>query len=396
MHHLTFDSSGRKFPGFVRTAFICSLSGMLLLTGCGLESSQTETASSTTSSQENTSAGNSSSGSASTGSLSSAANASLSTSKSNFFFDTVITITIYGTEDSTPIDDCFAQAAVFENLFSNTIEDSEISQINACAGTGEYVTVSDDTLDILEDGIEYCKLSGGAFDITIGKLSSLWNISEITETLDTEDKETDASVIPSDAEIQAALATVDYTAIEIDENKVRLNNADAMIDLGGIAKGYIADRMKETLLADGVTSALINLGGNVLTVGSKPNGNDFRVGVQKPFDSANVLGVVTVSDKSVVTSGVYERYYRVDGKLYHHILDLSTGYPCDNGLYGVTIISDSSMAGDALSTTCFVLGVEKGLELIESLDNTEAIYVTSDMEIQTSSGINNGVAFEEY
>lgn len=317
-------------------------------------------------------------------------------SASGFYFDTIITITLYGTEDESYINDCFRLAAQYENLFSNTIEDSEISQINANAGTGTYVTVSDETLELLLDGIAYGDLSGGAFDITIGSLSDLWNFSEIAANLDTEDNEADASLLPSAEEIEPLLSHISYENIQIDGNRVLLTDPEAKIDLGGIAKGYIADRMKEYLNAQGCTLGYINLGGDVLTLGEKPDDASYSIGIQLPFGaSGEILGVVTVPDNSVVTSGVYERYYRINGKLYHHILDVRTGYPCDNELYEVTIISDSSMDGDALSTTCFILGLENGLQLIESLDHTEAVFVTSSYEIYTTSGIGDTIGFTE-
>ena len=319
-----------------------------------------------------------------------------SVSKSSFYFNTIITLTLYGTDKEDAIDECFHLASRYENLLSNTIEGSEISQINALAGSGEYVTVSDETLEVLEDGIRYCELSQGAFDITIGKLSSLWNISEIAASLSDENNEADASCIPSQQAIEEALSTVDYTALEIRGNQVRLNTPGAMLDLGAIAKGFIADKMKDCLKSAGIKSALINLGGNVLTLGSKTNGSDFVVGIQKPFDDTGIpLATVSLSDKSAVTSGIYERYFRVDDKIYHHILDLSTGYPCENELDSVTIISDSSMDGDALSTTCFVLGSEKGMQLIEELDGIEAVFVTENLEYLTSSGL-EAYSFAEY
>ena len=146
--------------------------------------------------------------------------------------------------------------------------------------------------------------------------------------------------------------------------------------------------MKAYLTSQGINSGFINLGGNVLTLGEKADATDYTIGIQRPFDeSGNTITTVEVKDKSVVTSGIYERYYRVNGKIYHHILDVSTGYPYDNGLYSVTIISDSSMDGDALSTICFALGLDKGMELIESLDDVEAVFVTDDYEIISSSGV---------
>ena len=160
------------------------------------------------------------------------------------------------------------------------------------------------------------------------------------------------------------------------------------MDLGFIAKGFIADRLKESLLEKGVESALINLGGNILAVGSKPDGSPFEIGVRKPFDTQNTaLTTLSLSDRSLVSSGVYERYFEKDGKRYHHLLDPFTGYPVENGLLGVTILSSSSMEGDALSTTAFVLGPEEGMALIESLPDTEAVFITEDYKLHYSSGL---------
>lgn len=307
-------------------------------------------------------------------------------SKSGFYFDTIITITLYGTTDEKYIDSCFALAKEYEDKFSNTVEDSEISKINASAG--QFVTVSDETIELLTAGMEYGRISAGRFDVTIGNLSKLWNFSEIAENLDSKDNETDASVIPDKSEIEEALSHVDYENIIIDKNKVKLTDPDAKIDLGGIAKGYIADRMRAYLNREGITSGIINLGGNVLTLGEKADEKLYTIGIQKPFaDTGTALGELQVKDASVVTSGIYERYYRVNGKLYHHILDTKTGYPVENNLYQVTIISEKSMDGDALSTTCFALGMDEGMELIENTKGVEAIFVTDDGKISCSSGI---------
>lgn len=313
--------------------------------------------------------------------------------RSGFYFDTIITITLYGTDDASYIDHCFTMAETYENLFSNTVEGSDISEINAHAG--EYVKVSDETVSLIRTGIRYGEISRGRFDITLGKLSELWNFSEIAENLDDEDNEADESVLPDADTIAALLPHINDQNILIDGNKICLKDKDAKLDLGGIAKGYIADRMKEYLTGAGVRSGLINLGGNVLTLGEKSDGSAYTIGIQKPFSgNGEIMGTVKVTDQTVVTSGVYERYYRIDGKLYHHILDLSTGYPYENGLYGVTIICDDSVDADALSTTCFALGLEEGLKLIESLPDTEAIFIDSNYDVHPSSGIGSEIAFE--
>ena len=310
-------------------------------------------------------------------------------SKSGFYFDTVITVTLYDNSKEQLLDGCFDLAAEYEGYFSNTVADSDISKINASGGTP--VTVHDETIELLQKGISYGEQSNGAFDITIGRLSDLWNIST-KALLD----ETDASMVPSDTEIRQALATVDYRTIVIDGNDVSLTDPDAKLDLGGIAKGYIADKMKEYLLANGVKSALINLGGNVLTVGDKPDGSPFTIGIQYPFqEDGSSIASVKISDQTVVSSGIYERYFKVDDTLYHHILNTKTGYPCDNNLLGVTIITDHSVDCDALSTICFTLGLRDGMALIEQLDGTEAIFITDDYELHVSSGMGSSVPYTD-
>lgn len=317
-----------------------------------------------------------------------------SISKSGFYFDTIITITLYGTNDSTYIDQCFEMAKDYENKFSNTIASSEITKINDAAGMTE-VTASDETIELLNAGIKYGDLSHGAFDLTLGHLSDLWNFSENANQAEKTNHNADSSILPSQEAIKTCIKHIDYTKLIISGNTVYLNDIKSKIDIGGIAKGYIADRMKEYLNSRRITSGIINLGGNILTIGEKIDGSDYTIGIEKPFDeNRNAMATVKVKDKSVVTSGVYERYYKVQNTLYHHILDVKTGYPYDNGLYSVTIISDSSMDGDALSTTCFALGLEDGLELIECLDNTEAIFITSDYKIHTSSGVGKSIPFD--
>lgn len=295
-------------------------------------------------------------------------------SKTGFYFDTVITITLYDKNQENLLDDCFAMADRYEHLFSATLPDSDISRINAAKG--EPVEVSDETIELLEKAITYGDLSEGRFDITIGALSSLWNFSENT------------GIIPNQVDIDQALQTVDYHGIQIDGNTVTITNPDTRIDLGGIAKGYIADRMKEYLCEQGVSSGMINLGGNVLVIGSKTDGAAYTIGIQEPFaDTGTAIASLKITNQSLVSSGVYERYFQLDNQLYHHILDPNTGYPYANDLLGVSILCDSSVDGDALSTTAFSMGLSEGMNFIESLPDTEAIFITQDYVIHTTSGI---------
>ena len=305
-------------------------------------------------------------------------------SKTDFYFDTVITITLYDAAYEKELEHCFSMAAKYENLFSAQKGNTEIWQINH--SNGKPVTVSDETIALLEAGIEYSKKSNGTFDITVGKLSSLWDFSENS-----------AKHLPSEDEIAAALATIDYHNVIIDGNTVTLTNPDAAIDLGGIAKGYIADQMKAYLNKQGITSGLINLGGNVLCVGPKTGEEKtYTIAIQKPFsEDGTVLATVKVSDASVVTSGTYQRYFEVNGKRYHHILDLTTGYPCNNTLDSVTIISKKSVDCDALSTTVFLMGLDDGLSYVENLSGVEAIFVTTSGDIKYTSGIGKTIPFEQ-
>ena len=225
-------------------------------------------------------------------------------SKTGFYFDTMITVTLYGTRDEKILDDCFSLAGNYEKKLSNTITDSEVSKINEA--NGQFVTVSSDTLSLIKDGIRYGKISDGTFDITIGTLSDLWNFSEIAETAKSDENKVDASVVPSPEKIEAALAHVNYKNIEIKGNQVRLKDPQAKIDLGGIAKGFIADEMRSFLNKKGITSGVISLGGNVLTLGKKADHSSYTIGIQKPFsETGTSLGTLNVSDASIVSSGIY-------------------------------------------------------------------------------------------
>lgn len=290
-------------------------------------------------------------------------------SKTGFYFDTVITITVYSPEDEKILEDCLALAEYYEGLLSRTKEGSDIYKINHAKGN--KVAVSDETLELLEAALEYAELTEGKIDPTVGSVSELWDFHHKTDP------------VPPDAEtLQEALSHVDYRKIEISENVVTLLDPEAVLDLGFIAKGYIADKMKAYLQAEGVTSALINLGGNVLTLGSKPDNTPYVIGIQEPFgDTGSYVTTLSVRDRSVVSSGIYERCFTYNGKLYHHILDTSTGYPIENDLLAVTILSDSSMAGDALSTTCFCLGFQEAFAYIKTLPDVDALFITSDGEI---------------
>ncbi len=303
-------------------------------------------------------------------------------SQTAFLLDTVSTITIYDYSGDQSADDiineCFSLCTEYEKKLSRTINTSEISAINSAKG--DKVQVSDQTAELIKKAIKYSELSNGKFDITVAPVTSLW------------DFKSDSPAPPSDSNIKEALSHVSYKNISVEGNTVQLLDENAAIDLGGIAKGYIGDKAKEFLIEKGVKKALINLGGNILVI--CPENDSLIIGIQDPNAQEGTLsGAISTNGNSLVTSGIYQRCFEYNGKLYHHILDTSTGYPVDNNLASVTIIGPESADCDALSTTVFCLGAEEGLKLINSLDGYEAVIITKDNKTLFSDGINKTVEY---
>lgn len=297
--------------------------------------------------------------------------------RTGFYFDTVIAISLYDRKDPAILDACMQKCAHYEDLLSAQKKNSDVWNINHSAP--QAVKVSPETLALAKTALHYAKLSEGAFDPTIGRLSDLWNFTGDPP-----------GPVPDPKQLQELASHVGFEKLKIDEDAstIALTDKEAALDLGGIAKGFIADELKTYLLAQGVHSAIINLGGNVLLVGGKTTSStfsDFAVGIQEPFGATgDFAAVVEAQDKSIVSSGTYERYFKSDGKLYHHLLNPKTGYPVQNGLSGVTIVSDRSVDGDALSTTCFILGEKKGLQLINTLPDTEVMFIHTDGSLSYS------------
>ena len=289
-----------------------------------------------------------------------------------FYLDTVITLTAY-VENGQVLRDALEECGRYERLLSRTVEGSDVWRINHADGMP--VEVSDDTVSILSCARRISELTGGAFDVTIAPVSTLWDFTS------------EDHVLPDADEIARAAGMVDYTKLELDGNTVRLP-AGMMIDLGGIAKGYIADRIKAYLVNRGVRHAILSFGGNIVAIGEKkPDGTEWKVGVQDIDKKTGEYMLVSRSlGGSTVTSGIYERGFDLDGVRYHHLLSASTGWPVQNELASVTIFSDSSMEGDALSIAAFVLGTEEGLKLIESLEGIEALFISHDRKVTYSSG----------
>lgn len=300
-------------------------------------------------------------------------------SRTAFALDTIIEIKIYqadkGVNADSVIDECIKLCSEYENKLSRTIETSEISKINN-AFANEEIEVSSETAQLIKIALKYCELSNGALDITVAPVSSLWDFLSENPS------------IPSQDTINEGLSHINYKNIEINGNFIKKLDSKTALDLGAVAKGYIADRIKEYMEEKGITSAYISLGGNIVTIGVRPDKKPFNIGIQEPFNEQNsIIGSISSNDESIVTSGPYQRYFEYNEKIYHHILDPKTGYPTENELNSVTIRSKYSVDGDCLSTACFVLGLDEGIKLIESLDNIEAIFITNTGEIKYTTGI---------
>lgn len=298
-------------------------------------------------------------------------------SRETYLMGTIINIKAYGKNAEKAVQASVDKISDIEKKMSVNIDSSEVNKINKNAGIAP-VKVSKNTLDVVKASLIYSKKTKGSFDITVEPLVSLWGIG------------TDKARVPSKDEISNALSLINYKDVVINEKEstIMLKRKGQAIDLGAIAKGYTADELKKVLLNYNVSSAFLNLGGNVYVLGNKPDKTPWKIGVQNPLEPrGDYLGIVSVSDKSVVTSGNYERFFERNGKRYHHIFDTKTGYPAEKGLISVSIISDKSIDGDALSTSVYTLGLDEGKKLIESLKDVEAVFVTNDKKVYITSGL---------
>lgn len=278
-------------------------------------------------------------------------------SQTEYMLNTVITITA---DDKAAVAECFDEIRRIENLLSVYLPDSEIWAINS-APAGTPVKVSQETFDLLKKADEYKRLTGGAFDITIKPLVDLWDVAG-------------EGYVPTDAEISAALELVGDIILDEENLTVTLPKEGMAIDLGGIAKGYAGDKVRQILLANGVDSAIADLGGNIVTIGR--NGNkDWCIGLQNPnAQRGTTFADISIEDKFVVTSGGYERYFEKDGQTYHHIFDPATGRNPHGDTLSVTIVADDGALADALSTACFVVNSEQAIALAESKGAQAVVY----------------------
>jgi len=304
---------------------------------------------------------------------------SIITSQESYQIGTYITLSIYDDKEvpTEVFDKLFKLIDYYEYMVSKNIIGTELNQVNENAGIAP-VKVDADLYEMVKLGVDFAGYSDGLFDISIGPLVDLWGIG------------TDLANVPAEADIKEKMALIDYKTIVLYEKEqtIYLPEKNMSLDLGAIAKGYIADRIKDLILEEGYESAIINLGGNVLTVGTKPNSDTWSIGVRDPeSDAGTTMGILKLEDNSIVSSGIYERFF-MDGDIrYHHLINPKIGYPEKNDIMSVSIVSELSVDGDALSTTVFLLGLEAGFELVEELENVEAVFVLADHSVYITSGL---------
>lgn len=296
---------------------------------------------------------------------------------------TVISQRVFGDNGQAAIDAALEKIKSLEALLTFNAPGGDVNKLNDYAGK-QSVELQPETLLVLKESQEVAELSGGAFDVTVGPIVKSWGIG------------TDNARIPSDAELKELLPLVNYKNLLIEGNTAYLKQAGQMVDLGGIAKGYAGDAAIAVYKKQGITSAFINLGGNVVTLGTKPDGSSWTVGVRNPRpagDEDQIVGMITVADKAVVTAGDDQRYFEVDGVRYHHILNPHTGYPAQSDLMSVTLVTDSSLLADALDTAVYILGLEKGREMLENYGGVEAVFITRDKKIYVTDGLKDSFEF---
>ncbi len=294
------------------------------------------------------------------------------TSESFFAMNTYMTFTVYGENSSEAVKNACTKIGELEEIWSVTNEKSDIYAINN--SEGESVTVSGYTSELIDFAVNMAEMTNGAFNPAIYPVLSAWGFT------------TGENRIPSEKELEELIGLTDYEQIEIDGNTVSVGNG-MMLDMGAVAKGYAGDIIIDLLREQGVTSALLDIGGNIQALGSKPDGSGWQIGIRNPF-SDGTLGVLSISDTAVVTSGNYERFFiGDDGKRYGHIIDPKSGYPAESGLASVTITGSEGKLCDALSTAIYVMGYDKAVELWRSRGDFGMILVTENGDVHITRNI---------
>lgn len=289
-----------------------------------------------------------------------------------FAMDTIMSLTAYGEGADAALASVTGAIENLESAVSVTDENSDIYKLNASSSAP--IEVADDTAEIISRTLDICASTNGALDITIYPVMQEWGFTNYEYK------------VPSYNVLQDLLRYVDYNKVTVDGNTVTLENGVA-IDLGSVTKGYTGDMAAEILEDAGIESAVLSLGGNVRLIGSKPNGEDWKVGVQHPLDDSVYMAILEVSDKSVITSGGYNRYFEEDGQTYWHIINPYTGYPANSGVISATIIGEDGLMCDALSTATFVMGINKSFDYWRSRQDFDMILITENKNIYITSGI---------
>ena len=297
-----------------------------------------------------------------------------------FAMNTYIRLEAYGNGAADALALAQARIEELEGLWSVTDEVSEIYALNHSGG--QPVSVRDDTAAVVSFALEMAEETAGALEPTIYPVLTAWGFT------------TDEHRVPSQEEIDGLLASVDYRRVSVNGNTIQMEPG-MMLDLGAVGKGYASDKVEELLRAEGVTSALLDLGGNIVMIGSRPDGSDWRLGLQSPFEN-DTVGVLTASDCAVVTSGNYENFFTADdGTIYGHIIDPATGYPVNNDLASVTIVAKDGKLCDALSTSLFVMGTDGAIEYWREHPTFEMILITQEHQVLVTEGLEGQFTLEE-
>lgn len=298
-----------------------------------------------------------------------------------FAMDTYITMTAYGRDAETALSEAEDKLIDLEQLWSVTDPDSDIYAVNH--SDGRPVNISEETAELLSFALQMAEETDGALEPTIYPVLTAWGFT------------TEENRVPSDAEITELLKNVGYERIRMEDTTVQLGSG-MMLDLGSVGKGYAGDLVAQVLKDNGITSALLDLGGNVQAVGTKPDGSPWRLGLRDPF-SDGTLGVLEISNQAVVTSGAYERYFiGEDGTRYGHIIDPATGYPAESGLASATVIAEEGRLCDALSTSLYVMGRSRAIEYWQQHQNFDMILITEDGEIYLTDGVADRFTLDSY
>ena len=302
-------------------------------------------------------------------------------SKDIFAMDTYMTVTAYGAKAQEAVDEAEAEIQRLDELLSTGNEESEIAQLNQ----NKSAILSEDAGYLVERALELNKETDGAFDIAIYPVMEAWGFP------------TQNYQVPTADTLESLLKLADASQIIYDEDsrKISFGREGLKIDLGGIAKGYTSSRIMDIYKENNISSGLVNLGGNVQALGTKPDGSKWRVAVQSPDDTEDYLGILSVEDKAVITSGGYERYFEQDGKTYHHIINPKTGYPAENGLTSVTVVSEDGTLADGLSTSLFIMGKEEAIEFWKAhSEEFDIIMLTDEGKLYVTEGIQDDFSTE--